>query len=105
MKQSAFKPKFITFFFLICYSFIVVKYAHFSSGKSPSTAQRAVTGRGSIFKWYAPEVKLLDMLVYVLKLLPHLIENGPLMDICSGYAALDSIYPSPLIVAIDWFLN
>jgi len=41
------------------------------------------------------------MLVYVLKLPTNLIENEPLMDICCSYATLDSIYPPPLIVAID----
>lgn len=73
--------------------------------KQTAEQQRAVTMLSSISEWYAPEVKPLDMLVYVFKLPPNLIENGPLMDICSGYAALDAIYPLPLIVAIDWFLN
>lgn len=54
-----------------------------------------------IFRASALDAQLQAVMVYVLKLPTDVIVCSPLMDICRGQAALDSIYPPALIVAID----
>lgn len=49
----------------------------------------------------ARDAQLQAVLVYVLKPPADVIVRSWLMDICRGQAALDSIYPPALIVAID----
>lgn len=59
----------------------------------------------AIFKWYATQIKLPDILFYVLERPTNLIENRSTDWYFCFYAALQRIYLPVLIVTIDWFLN